>query len=142
MKYMMLLTGLFLFNAAAKADTGTQPIPTTFAAVASFNSICCGPPSDSFIRAFVSKFNKSKKAKVKVYQKGGCGREGEFKLFFSLSALKKSTSTQFLKALNNLIVQENARITAAQKSLGSIELQMNVDASTITNCRMPMVAWK
>jgi len=74
----------------------------------SYNSICCGPPSEKPVRDYIQKFlGKNKNKAVEIYKQTGLGREGEFKLFVGIDALSKSAKKKFISGLEAAINSQN-----------------------------------
>jgi len=85
----------------------------------SYNSICCGPPSEKPVRDYIQKFQGKNKSKtVEIFKQTGLGREGEFKLFVGLDALSKSNKRKFISGLEAAI---NAQNTAKGGSDGTVD---------------------
>ena len=101
----------------------------------SFNSICCGPPSDAFLHELLDTFNRKNKVQVSAWQLGGCGREGESKILFSLKKLKKTTAKKFITLIKKTLKDQNDKNKTANASSGDISLEYNIFLKDITNCR-------
>ena len=142
MKYAMLL-----FFYATIALSGNCQVPTTSAPLKydvaiSFGSMCCGTASDTFLKYYIKKFNCKNKVTVKAWLLGGCGREGEFKILFSLSNLKETKKTTLKADLKNLIPEQNKKNKASKASSGMISVEENVPLSKLENCRDSLAQWK
>lgn len=140
MKYILslcltLLTSIFVTAQIEKPVPMESQIPATYELVISFNSICCGPPSDEFLHSFIDTFNKKNKVHVAVWQLGGCGREGESKVLFSLKNLKKKNAKKFIDSMIKIIAKQNASNKSANASTGEISAEYEVLSNSITNCR-------
>lgn len=76
----------------------------------SYNSICCGPPSEKPVRDYIQKFQGKNKGKtVEIFKQTGLGREGEYKLFVGIDALSKSKKRKFISGLEATINQQNIK---------------------------------
>jgi hypothetical protein len=142
MKKYVLLLGVLITGIAAVAQDKTAAAPAKYDAAVSFNSICCGPPSADFLKTFVKKFNKDNKVVLNASMAGGCGREGEFSILFSLTGLKAKPKAKFMAAIKTLIPQQEAKNKAANNSIGNMSLSYNVTAADFSNCRSGIVKWE
>jgi hypothetical protein len=88
----------FSFPLMAQPD-----VKTTYPLVVSFQSMCCGVPSDSAITNFIRLFKKQYKVKkIKAYHIGPMGREGEYYLAFKLNELNKRQVNYFISRIKNV----------------------------------------
>jgi hypothetical protein len=107
-----LLLGTLL-SAAAFAQN-SEP----YAAVVSFNSMCCGVPSNEPVMKLINSFKKQYKIKQVIADSiGPMGREGEYYLAFSLKEFSKSQKVKFIQQLK--------KIAATMKDKGSAEVREN-----------------
>jgi hypothetical protein len=141
MKQYLLITAMAILNLGAAAQKKNSK-QVDYDVALHFNSICCGAPDNSFLKKFLKGFNKANKVTVKAFIVGGCGREGEFKILLSYSALGKTTSAKLKTQLDALVPKQNAGNKAANGSSGNIELQYNPVADDWQGCRTPLAAWK
>jgi hypothetical protein len=139
-QYLFLLGTLLLIN-AVRAQNKTAAAPAVYDVAVSFNSICCGPPSADFLKAFVKKFNQDNKVVLNASIAGGCGREGEFSILFSLGSLKAKPKAKFMAAIKKLVPQQQAKNKAASSSSGNLELSYNTTAADFSNCRSGITKW-
>jgi hypothetical protein len=142
MKYSILLLAVFFMTTLVAAQNKTAAVPAKYDAAVSFNSICCGPPSADFLKAFVKKFNKDNKVVLNTSIAGGCGREGEFSILFSLTGLKAKPKAKFMAAIKTLIPQQQSKNKTANSSSGNMELTYNVTAADFGNCRSGITKWE
>jgi hypothetical protein len=142
MKKYVLLLSILLTGIAVSAQYKTAAVPAKYDIAVSFNSICCGPPSADFLKTFVKKFNKDNKVLLNASIAGGCGREGEFSILFSLSGLKAKPKAKFMAAIKTLIPQQQAKNKTANNSSGNMELSYNVTAADFNNCRSGIAKWE
>ncbi len=101
MKFKLFLTAILsnlcLFLMAQPEIKKAYPI------VVSFNSQCCGVPSDSSVRKFITLFKKRYRIKkISAYEFGPLGREGEFCLAFNLTELNKKQTDYFITEIKNI----------------------------------------
>ena len=101
MKSLLLIAALIL--------SVTQPLTaqtiekTTYPMVISFQSQCCGVPSDSAVRKFIVSFKKKYKIKkITAYHIGPMGREGEYYLAFTLNELSKKKAGYFISKIKKI----------------------------------------
>lgn len=101
MRSLLFITAIIL--------TGTQPLlaqpqaKIIYPVAVSFNSMCCGVPSDSVIRSFIISFKKKYKIKkITAYHIGPMGREGEYDLAFKLTELGKKNAGYFISKMKKL----------------------------------------
>jgi hypothetical protein len=141
MKQYLLITAMAILHLSAAAQKNNSK-QVNYDMAIHFNSICCGPPDNTFLKKFLKGFNKANKVTVKAFLVGGCGREGEFKILLSYSALGKTTSAKLKTQLDALIPKQNAGNKAANGSSGNIELQYNPVPDDWQGCRTPLAVWK
>ncbi len=90
----------------------------TYPAVITFNSMCCGVPSDAPVMKFIKSFKKQYKIKkIAVDRIGPMGREGEYYLAFKLKELTKAQKQKFISQLK--------KIVPTMVDQGSAELKVN-----------------
>ena len=90
----------------------------TYAAVVSFNSICCGVPSNEPVMKLIKSFKKQYKIKqVAVDNIGPMGKEGEYYLAFRLKEFSRSQKIKFIQQLKTA--------AATMKDKGSAEVREN-----------------
>jgi len=101
MKYSLLLTAIIVsISLSSFAQTKGK---TTYRIVVSFQSECCGVPSDSTIRSFVKTFKKQYRIKkITAYHIGPMGREGEYYLAFKLNELTRKQAANFIAKLKKI----------------------------------------
>jgi hypothetical protein len=100
---------------------------TTYPVVITFNSMCCGVPSDEPVIKLVQRFKKQYKIKkVTADRIGPMGREGEYWLAFALKEFNKAQKIKFIKELK--------KTAAAMTDKGSAEIRENetVDRSVLS----------
>ncbi len=89
-----MLTMLLLATTASAKQNDTYPV------VISFNSMCCGVPSNAPVMKLVKAFKKKYKIKqVAVDSIGPLGREGEYYLAFRLKEFSKAQKIKFIQQL-------------------------------------------
>jgi len=99
---------------------------TVYPVLVSFNSLCCGVPSNEPVIKLVQRFKKQYKIKkVTVDSIGPMGREGEYYLAFSLK--------EFSKAQKKLFIQQLKKTAATMKEQGSADVRENetIDRSAL-----------
>ncbi len=75
-----------------------QKAKIVYPLVMSFQSECCGVPSDSALQEFIKKFKARYKInKITADRIGPMGREGEYYLAFRLKELSKKQKQYFIK---------------------------------------------
>ena len=85
-----------LFAVVLAQSTETYPV------IVSFNSMCCGVPSNEPVMKLVKTFKKQNKIKqVAVDSIGPLGREGEYYLAFRLKEFSKAQKIKFIQQLKN-----------------------------------------
>ena len=95
-----------LFSAVVSclSDIKTPTQKTYYKIVVSFNSICCGVPSDSLLRNKIKLFRfQYGLKKIKVHKLYPFGKEGEYKLGFQLQELTPKQKTEFVTVLKKTI---------------------------------------
>lgn len=111
-----LLVSLFTFMLLAVTAHAQQT--DTYPVIVSFNSVCCGVPSDTPLVNMVKRFKKQYKIKQVTADKiGPMGREGEYYLAFRLKEFSKAQKIKFIQQLK--------RTAATMKDQGSAEVREN-----------------
>ncbi|MEO7489596.1 MAG: hypothetical protein ABIU77_20940 [Ferruginibacter sp.] len=110
--------------------------------VVSFGSMCCGPVSDDFLKNFIQQFNRKNKVTIQAWQITGCGREGEFKILFSLTKLNRTAKNKFLNCLKKLVPEQNDKNKKLKASSGTISIDYNFPKTELPNCRGELIKWK
>jgi hypothetical protein len=142
MKSIWINIGLLLIGTVAMAQTKTNQPAVRYDAAVHFNSICCGPPDNAFLKKFLNQFAKTNKARPKAWLLGGCGREGEFKILLSYAGISASNKKKLITGLDSLVTKQNSANKTANNSSGNIELQQNPTADDLQGCRTAVTAWK
>ena len=120
--FFSLLAMLVLATTASAQQKDTYPV------VVSFNSMCCGVPSNAPVMKLIRAFKKQYKIKqVAVDSIGPMGREGEYYLAFRLKEFSKAQKIKFIQQLKNT--------TATMKDKGSAEIKENetVDKASLSS---------
>ncbi|MDN3656403.1 hypothetical protein QWZ08_12235 [Ferruginibacter paludis] len=141
----MKIAVTFFLSALLHMQGYTQPDSSRvekYDAVVSFGSMCCGPVSDDFLKNFTQQFNKKNKITIQAWQITGCGREGEFKVLFSLAKLKIATKRKFLTGLRKLVSNQNDKNKKLKASSGPVSIDYNFPKTELPNCRGDIVKWK
>lgn len=141
MKLVLTLFSFFLMNCNKSASPAAATGDPSYVAGVSFNSICCGPPSDDFLKSFVVKFNTDNDVKLTADKIGGCGREGEFVVLFRLGKIKEATSKKFIAEIEKLIPAQEAENKKTNTSSGGLEVLHNVKGSDYSHCRVKSQNW-
>ena len=141
---MKIILQLFLFLIIAPAAKSQQKNNSSlkYDAVISFNSICCGTPSADFLRIFCKEFSKKNKVDLQIWQLGGCGREGEFKILVSLIKLKPAKKVKFERLLQKNISLQNSKNKSDKPSSGNINLNLAPEEKNFSNCSEKLTEWK
>ena len=101
MKLTTLLAGICLL--ALHPVFAQDSTVTRFPVVVSFQSICCGVPSDSTVISYIRAFKKKNKLKsITATNIGPMGKEGEYYLAFSLKELNKKQVRTFISGLKKV----------------------------------------
>ncbi|MEP6677309.1 MAG: hypothetical protein ABJA78_19265 [Ferruginibacter sp.] len=119
----------------SNAQAGKKDKVAKYEAAVHFSSICCGTSGDDFLKTFLKKFNTQNKVAVPAQKLGGCGREGEFNVLFSLTKLKKNISTKFIAGLKVVVEKQNQFIKTEGQSKGPLNISYNIGLNEIVGCR-------
>ncbi|MEN9963568.1 MAG: hypothetical protein RL582_663 [Bacteroidota bacterium] len=69
-----------------------------------FQSVCCGVPEEKILKSWIAGFKKKYGIKkIKAFQVGPLGREGEYDLYFSLKGLKQKTANKFKAGIKKIV---------------------------------------
>ena len=120
--FFPLLAMLMLATNASAQQTDTYPV------IVSFNSMCCGVPSNAPVIKLVKAFKKQYKIKqVAVDSIGPMGKEGEYYLAFRLKEFSKAQKVKFIQQLK--------KTAATMKDNGLAEIKENetVDKSSLSS---------
>lgn len=95
---------LFLFILFQVSHSNAQDnMNTRYKLVISFQSECCGVPSDTPIVKFIRSFRKNYKIKkISADEIGPMGKEGEYYLAFKLNELTRKQVKKFITAIKNV----------------------------------------
>ena len=107
--FKLLIIVFTMTTTNVKAQNGS----VTYPLVASFNSIGTGVPNDAPLVEYITCFKKSNKIKTIVASRiGPLGREGEYKLAFSLKEMNKALQACFIKGVEATAKKMNDRGSA------------------------------
>lgn len=141
MKILFLLLGVLCIYPGCVSRTTAQNQDGVYAVGVGFNSICCGTPSDDFLKTFVKAFNKNNKVSITADKLAGCGKEGEYVVLFHTQKLGAATGKKFIAELGKLIPLQNIENKKADNSSGGLEILRNVKASAYSHCRISLQNW-
>ncbi len=142
MKYSIFFLLYVILIVQVNGQTATTSVSQKYDVVVSFGSMCCGTASDNFLKDYIKKFNSKNKITVKGNLLAGCGREGEFKILFTLSNLKEAKKATLTKPLGKLIDDQNKKNKTSNASSGPISIAYDVPLSKLENCRETLANWK
>jgi hypothetical protein len=111
-KLFFSISFMLLATIASAQQADTYPV------IVSFNSMCCGVPSDTPLMNMIQRFKKQYKIKQVTADKiGPMGREGEYYLAFRLKEFSKAQKIKFIQQLK--------KTAATMKDKGSAEVREN-----------------
>jgi hypothetical protein len=114
---LLIITSLLFIGAFAQTDAARN-----YKMVVSFHSFASGVPSSKPLTDYITKFKKANRIKsISADRIGPYGREGEYKLGFSLKELTKKQRTLFISRVKKVVKTMNEN--------GSADLQENVSLS-------------
>ena len=120
--FFSLLAMLMLATNANAQQTDTYPV------IVSFNSMCCGVPSNEPVMKLIKSFKKQYKIKqVAVDSIGPMGREGEYYLAFRLKEFSKAQKVKFIQQL------KKTAATMKDKGLAEIKENETVDKASLSS---------
>ena len=123
---LRLLLSIFLLT-IAQVLTAQDSLKTTYPLVISFQSECCGVPSQTSVRNFIISFKKKYKIKkITANHIGPMGREGEYYLAFGLKELSKKRAKEFIAKIKLI------KKLPADKGSFSFNEKMEIDAATFS----------
>jgi hypothetical protein len=100
---------------------------TTYPVVVSFNSMCCGVPSNEPVMKLIKNFKKQYKIKnVSVDSIGPMGREGEYFLAFHLNEFSRVQKIKFIQQL------KKTAETMKDKGLAEIKENETIDKAGLS----------
>ena len=103
---------------AVMATTANAQQADIYPVIVSFNSMCCGVPSNEPVMKLIKRFKKQYKIKqVTVDSIGPMGKEGEYFLAFRLREFSKSQKIKFIQQLK--------KTAATMKEQGLAEIRQN-----------------
>ena len=121
----LTLFGLILFSLSNKV-TAQDSIKTRYRLVVSFQSECCGVPSEDPFIKYIRAFRKRNKIpKITAYHIGPMGKEGEYYLAFKLKELNRKLANKFVSGMKS--VKKDPK----DKGLFSIEENMIITPETL-----------
>jgi hypothetical protein len=130
-----------LISIAGCAQIKKATMPDKYDVAVSFNSVSAGPPSSGFLKNFVKSFNHENKVTLQAFQKGGCGREGEYYVLFSLKNIKENLQSSFKKQLEELIPKVNEETRLKNPSKGPVQFVNEINVSELQHCRGELGVW-
>ena len=134
-----LILATSLFACAQTKNMTTQK--KEYKIAVAFTSICCGTASNDFLKDYVNNFCDKNKVKVAAFQKGGCGREGEYYIAFSLSEINTDLQGDFINKLEEIIPVVNEEIKKKEPNKGRVKLMKDFNLSALQHCRQELVTW-
>jgi hypothetical protein len=142
MKFLFLL-GIIYLNSKDITLPKKTPInqEIIYPLAISFGSMCCGTPSDDFLKYFIMNYNKKNKTRMNAYKTGGCGREGEFVIFIDPNKMKASTQKKMTVQLEKTVAFQNKKNKNTNSSSGTLELLKNIKASQYAHCSVKIKKW-
>ncbi len=141
MKHVLLCCVFSISTLILKAQCHTPTTPQSFELVVAFASMGTGTSSDTFLKKYVKLFSANNKIIIPAYRRGGCGREGEFYIFFSTSKLKPAIQKKFSTSLKNEIIKQEAANRKRNPNSGSITLENNGETIDFSHCSSELVKW-
>lgn len=114
MKKLFIVLICIMYASASVRAQQTE----TYRVIVSFNSECCGVPSDTPLVKMIKGFKKQYKLKqVSADRIGPMGREGEYYLAFRLKELNRAQQVKFIQQLKKTV--------SVMKDKGSAEVREN-----------------
>ena len=111
---LLVITGFLFLGAFAQTDSARS-----YKMVVSFHSFASGVPSSKPLADYIVKFKKANKIKsISAERIGPYGREGEYKLCFTLAELTKKQRKLFISRVKTVV--------ATMKERGSADVQQDV----------------
>ncbi len=112
----ILLVVVAIFSLASGT---TAQKKATYPVIISFNSVCCGVPSDAPVMKLIKSFKKQNRIRsIAADRVGPMGREGEYYLAFRLKEMSKAQKVKFIRELK--------RIAPTMTDKGSADIRENV----------------
>ena len=112
--FLLVITGFLFLGAFAQSDSSRN-----YKMVVSFNSFASGVPGSKPLTDYIAKFRKANKIKsISADRIGPLGREGEYKLAFSLKELTRKQRVLFISRVK--------KVVATMKERGSANVEENV----------------
>lgn len=145
-KYLLFLALLISAGACSSSNTDTSKTTNlhenkVYPVAVSFGSICCGTPSDDFLKTFTAAFNKKNSVKISADIAAGCGREGEFVILFNLPDNKKTIHSSFITELEKTVKETGEKNKKANSSSGVLQVLYGVKTSEYNYCRLGIKKW-
>lgn len=101
MKLQFLISVLFI--SALQTVFAQDSLKKTYPIVVSFQSVCCGVPSETSLQNLISTFKKKQQVKqITASHIGPMGREGEYYMAFELKELTKKQRKDFILKISKL----------------------------------------
>lgn len=99
----------------------------TYPVIVSFQSFCCGVPSDAAVRNFIQSFKKKYQVdSIGAYHIGPMGREGEYYLAFELNELSKKKACHFISGIKKI------KPIKSDRGKFSIKEEVEIDPETLS----------
>ena len=101
MKLRLFISIIFL--STVQSLTAQDSLKISYPLVMSFQSQCCGVPTETSLHSFIAAFKKKYKIKkISAIHIGPMGREGEYYLVFKLTELNKKQKKDFISKIKKI----------------------------------------
>lgn len=101
MRITIILFTMMMLGCAGRCQKLEEP--TTYEVGISFNSTCCGVPSETPLREFIDSFKlKNSIPEIKAVHIGPLGREGEYRIGFPLTEMNEAQKDVFINGLKEI----------------------------------------
>lgn len=146
MKYILFLAILISAGACSSSNADTSKTTASqadkkYPVAVSFGSICCGTPSDDFLKTFASGFNKKNSVKITADIAAGCGKEGEFVILFNLPENKTAINSSFIAELEKTVKETDEKNKIANSSSGGMQVLYDIKTGDYNYCRLGIKKW-
>lgn len=106
-----------------------------------FSSIASGPAHDDFLHQWLNAYLQKNKLSLTATKYQGCGKEGEYIIVLSTTALSKHQHQQLKTDLEKCIQQQVEENKSKQPDAGPIHMEYNIGKDSYNHCRLGGSKW-
>lgn len=106
-----------------------------------FTSMAGGPAHDDFLRQWLNAYLQKNKLSLTATKYQGCGKEGEYIIVLSTTAISKIPQQQLKTDIEKCIQQQVEENKSKQPNAGPIHMELNIGKDSYDHCRLGGIKW-